>query len=387
MSPSRVIALTVGFCAAFSLAVLASLLLHPRALNTDFLAFWSFPRFAASHPIGQIYNAAALQAFQKSLYPGFGSFYPYLYPPSFLLVSWWLNFCTFAQAQLLWTLAGLLLFTVATLAYFPRHRWLVLAALLASPASLLNGVTGETAYFTSALLFLGLCALPGRPICAGIAFGLLTIKPQLAVLIPVLLLARGEWTALLAAGLTAAGLIALSCLVFPPDLWLLWAHTLPTYQAQYFTGAGLNLNILVTPAANLISLGLSPAFAWTAQSGSAALVAILLFLTARRAPYRLAAAALLTGSFLAVPHAYAYDTLTLPAAMALCLTPKTPLRQVLPGAIVYLAPLALLGPAQKYFLYALPEAWLFAGIILLALRTPDGARTSHEPNPLPATQS
>ena len=67
----------------------------PRPLNSDFMAFWSFPRFAASHPIRQIYNAASLQAFQKTLYPGFGSFYPYLYPPTFLLPSWWLNFCSF----------------------------------------------------------------------------------------------------------------------------------------------------------------------------------------------------------------------------------------------------------------------------------------------------
>jgi Glycosyltransferase family 87 len=383
---SPIITAVVGFGAAIALAMLTALLAHPAALNSDFMAFWSFPRFAAGHPIRQIYDAAALQAFQKSLYPGFGSFYPYLYPPTFLLPSWWLSFFAFGPAFLFWTAVGLLLFSTATLALFPRHRWIVLLALLASPASLLNGVTGETAYFTSALLFLGFAALPARPVLAGIAFGLLTLKPQLGVLLPVLLLARGDWAAILAATLTAATLIALSCLAFPPGLWLLWAHTLPTYQAQYFSGPGLNLNILVTPAANLVTLGVRPAIAWIAQCLCAAIIALLVFLTARRAPYRLTVAALLAGSFLAVPHAYAYDTITLPAAMALGLTARTPLWLVLLGCFLYLAPLALLSPAYSYFLYAIPEALLFVAIVLLALDKPNSAIIAHEPNPLPATQ-
>ncbi len=361
-------------CATLNLLVLAICLLHPPALNSDFMAFWSFPRFAASHPIAQIYDATALQNFQQRLYPGFHSFYPYLYPPTFLLPSWWLKFFSFSAAQWLWTLAGLALFTAAVFAFFPHRPWLMLLALLASPASLLSGVTGETAYFTSALLLLGFAALPRRPLLAGLAFGLLTLKPQLGVLIPFFLLAQGEWRAILTASLTALGLIALSCLVFPPSLWRLWAHTLPTYQSQYFASHGLNLNIIITPAANLVTLGVAPAAAWAVQSLCGLLAVALVALAARRAPYRLATATLLTGSFLAVPHAYAYDSITLTAAMALCLTDKTPLWQVLLGCLVYLAPLLLLSPAAHWFLYSLPVAALFAVISALALGAPAASR-------------
>lgn len=367
-SPStRIIAITIAICAALNLAVLAACLLHPPGLNSDFMAFWSFPRFAATHPIAQIYNAKALQDYQQTLYPGFNSFYPYLYPPTFLLPSWWLNFFSFAAAQWLWTVAGLAIFATAVFAFFPRHPWLMLLVLLASPASLLNGVTGETAYFTSALLFLGFAALPRRPVLAGIAFGLLTLKPQLGVLIPIFLFARGEWRAILTAGAMALGLIALSCAAFPPALWLLWAHTLPAYQSQYFASHGLNLNIIITPAANLVTLGAAPATAWMVQTLFSAVAAVFVFLAARRAPYLLAVAVLLAGSFLAVPHAYAYDSITLPAAMALCLTHKSPLWQVLLGCLVYLAPLLLLSPASHWFLYSLPETLLFAAIATRAL--------------------
>jgi hypothetical protein len=189
-----------------------------------------------------------------------------------------------------------------------------------------------------------------------------------------------EGRAILAASLTAGALIALSCLAFPARLWLLWAQTLPAYQSDYFASSGLNLNILVTPAANLVTLGVAPAAAWVVQAGIALLVAAVVFWSARRAPYKLTVALLLTGSFLAVPHAYAYDSIPLTAAMALALRADTPFWQALLGALVYLAPLALLSPAAHWFLYALPEALLFATLAALALTTPHGALSGHEPN-------
>ncbi len=148
----------------------------------------------------------------------------------------------------------------------------------------------------------------------------------------------------------------------------------------------MNLNIIVTPAANLITLGVPPAAAWALQSLCGLIVASLVFVSTRRGPYPLAVAALLTGSFLAVPHAYAYNSITLTAAMALCLHAKTPLWQVLLGCAVYLAPLVLLTPAHHWFLYAIPEALLFATIIALALAQPKGAIMADEPIPVPANQ-
>jgi len=416
--PTIILGATILGCAALNAGVLLLAILHPIPLNSDFMAFWSFPRFVATHPAGQIYSAPALQGFQKALYPGFGSFYPYLYPPTLLLPTWWLKLVPFRVAFILWSAAGVALFTAATLAFF-RGRPIVLLALLASPAALLNGATGETAFFTSALLFAGFAALPARPLLAGIAFGLLTLKPQLGVLIPIFLLARGEWRAIVAATLTAALLVALSCAAFPPGMWLLWARTLPAYQSQYFTAGGLNLNIIVTPAANLVALGAAPVIAWAAQLLCTLVVAGCVFLAARRAPYPLAVAALLTGSFLAVPHAYAYDAITLTAAMALCLErkkfffekknqktflltgdvakPRVKVAKVFCGAffqksdlflfcLVYLAPLALLTPARHAFLYALPEALLFARIIMLARHGPAGAILRDEPEFCPASQ-
>jgi hypothetical protein len=239
--------------------------------------------------------------------------------------------------------------------------------MLASPAALLNGATGETGFFSTALLLAGFAALPRRPVLAGVAFGLLTLKPQLGVLIPLFLLARGEWRAIAAAAITALALIALSCIFFPPALWREWAHTLPAYQAGYFSaGAKLNLNIIVTIAANLVTLGVPVKTAWAAQVCSTLAVAIAVFFAARRAERNLAEALLFAGIFLAVPHAYAYDSIILSAALVLLAGFGVTSPFAVLALVIYLAPLLLLTPAQNWFLYALPEAVLFGFLVRAA---------------------
>jgi len=355
---------------------LFALIAHPH-INSDFLAFWSFPRFAAANQAAGIYDATKLQSFQQTLYPGFHSFYPYLYPPTLLMVTWWLNFFSFRVGEIIWTVAGLAAFLAGARTFFPA-RWAPIFAMLASPAALITGATGETAFFTTALLLGGFGLLRRRKILAGILFGLLTLKPQLGILVPFALVAMGEWRAIAAAALTAAGLIAGSCLAFPPGLWLVWAHTLPAYQSAYFAAVNtLNLNIIVTPAANLVVLGAAPGIAWVVQTVISLAIAAATFASFWFGKNRrLAIAALFTGIFLAVPHAYAYDTIVLTAALALmfgqipCTWPA-----ILGAGVIFLGPFLLLTPESHDFIYAFPESIMYIIIIRLAFAP---ARTSSD---------
>jgi hypothetical protein len=381
-NPYRNLAVTVvalGLVLNSGIAVWA--LLTRPALNTDFMAFWSFPRFAAAGDVMGIYDAAKLQAFQQTLYPGFHSFYPYLYPPTLLLVTGWLRDFSFAAAQMIWTVAGLSALMAAEWFFFPKHRRAFgIAAMLGSPAALLTGATGETAFFTTALLLAGFTALPRFPILAGIAFGLLTLKPQLGVLIPVFLLARGDWRAIGAAAGTGLALVALSCVLFPPALWPEWALTLPAYQADYFSAGGrLNLNIIVTIAANLVTLGAGAKIACAAQTLSSFAVIIAVFFAARRAPYHLAVAALFTGIFLTAPHAYAYDSIILTASLILVAESGVGRGFLAIALVIYLGPLLLLTPISHWFLYAIPEAILFILILRLAFAAVPRDSAAHKP--------
>jgi hypothetical protein len=374
----------VAACFALNAAIAFLAIVKHPALNSDFMAFWSFPRFAAGYPVAGLYDAARLQAFQQNLYPGFHSFYPYLYPPTLLLATWWLAAVPFATAQTIWTLAGLMAFLAAGLAFFRKDRFAVLA-MLASPAALLTGATGETGFFTTALLLGGFALLPARPMLAGLCFGLLTLKPQLGVLIPFALLGLGAWRAIGAASVTALALVAASCIAFPPGLWLVWLHALPAYQNDYFAAVHqLNLNIIVTPAADFLILGAGARTALALQAMCGVALAGATFILFRRAPYRLAAACLFAGMFLAVPHAYAYDTIPLTAALAIASRAGAPgWPMFLLGGVIYLAPFLLLSPLSRFFLYAFPEFLLYAALVRFAAATSPTETGFHEPDPWP----
>jgi hypothetical protein len=334
--------------------------------------------FARQHA-AQLYQAAPLQAFQQQVYPGFRSFFPYLYPPSFLLPCWWLGDFTFAKAEMLWTMAGIAVLGIAAALLFrPGLRCFAIAALLASPASLLNGASGETGYFSSALLLAGFALLRGWPVAAGIAFGLLTLKPQLALLIPFALLGHGATRALLAGGGTALALIGLSCAVFPPALWLGWMHSLPEYQAEYLAaGKTLDLHSAVTVAGDLVGLGVTPVLAWSLQSLASLTSAAAVLWIFRHGPYHLAVAAVCAGTFLCAPHAYAYDTLPIAAALLLLAPAST--AGAAGCALVYLAPYLLLTSAKSWFVYTIPETLLLGSIIYVAIGAGHRPNILHEP--------
>jgi Glycosyltransferase family 87 len=373
-NPRRaVLTALLAVCGTFNIVVLGFILFRHPFINADFLGFWAYPRFS---PLTAIYNPDAMMRFQQDLYPGYKSFYPYTYPPDFLLFCGWLRGFSYNAARDIWLLSGLVVFAAAGWALL--RKLMAVLALLASPAALLCIVLGQSSFFIGALLLGGLAALPRRPILAGVMFGLLTLKPQMGLLLPLLLLARGEWRTIFAACLTAALLVLLSYLAMPPALWPLWLSSLPQIQQDYFNG-GANLNIMITPAANLVALGMAPHLAWLVQLicglGAAGLVVWL----ARRAPYHYAVAALLVGMFLAQPHAYAYDSVLVPAAMALCYSPRLPGWVIALGVLVYLLPLLLLTAFSHWFLYAAPLLALFGTIIWLASSAQAGAKAKHEP--------
>ncbi len=372
-NPRRVVLTAVlVICGTINLLVLSNILLRHPFINADFIGFWAYPRFS---PLDQIYNPDAMMRFQQNLYPGYKSFFPYTYPPDFLLFCGWMRGVSYNAARAIWLLCGLAVFCAAGWALLRRPVGVL--ALLASPAALLCIVLGQSSFFISALLLGGLAALPRRPILAGVLFGLLTLKPQMGLLLPLLLLARGEWRAIIAAAFTAALLVGVSCLALPPELWRLWLTSLPQIQRDYFNG-GVNLNIMITPAANLVHLGAVPALAMGVQALCTLAAAALTWAAARRGSYAQAVAVLLAAMFLAQPHAYAYDLAALPAALVLGLRGAPLWGQAL-GGVLYLAPLLLLSPWAGGFVYAPPLALLLGLLCWLALRSQAGAESRHEP--------
>lgn len=325
----------------------------------DFFGLWSFGRFIHDHLAAGLYDPVGLNLYQQRLAPDFSTFYPFAYPPDMLLLLWPFGALPYHVAWAAWLGTSAALFAIACwgLLRGPWRGYGVGLALLA-PASLLNAITGETGYFTAALLVGGFALLPARPVLAGLLFGLLSLKPQMAVLLPFALAGLGAWRAMLAALVSALGLAALSCLVFPPQLWSIWLHALPAYQGlvgQNTRLYGLMTNISALP----LRLGAPPQLSEALQLATSAILVVGCFLAFRSGRYRLAVAALLTGTQAAAMHALIYDAPAASLAPLLLLEQfgaKLAVNDILLGIIVLSAP--FLGvPGLIYAAASLRLAW------------------------------
>jgi len=163
--------------------------------------------------------------------------------------------------------------------------------------------------------------LDWQPWAAGALLGALALKPQLAVLLPVCLLASRNWPAMAAAALAASALAGLSALAFGLESWTGFVtQVLPfmrheILEAPWFSGAYQSMMPTPFMAARWAGAPLGTAYAIQAIFSVGA---VSLCWRAWREPGAdlLARVALtLALTFLATPYGYSYDMPALAAAL------------------------------------------------------------------------
>lgn len=234
-------------------------------VGRDFLNLWMVGRAAWEPDPARYYDIATyLAALGDQVGPG----YPgqlWSYPPSTLLIGAPFGLMPYLPALLLWTLAGLGAFAAALRLW--TRDWRVIAVLLASPAALFGILSGQFACLAAAIILSVLHWRESRPWLAGILLGLLTVKPQLGLLFPVLLLVTRNWRAILGACASAGGLALVVALLWGPDIWRV-------YLAQGIANQSLVLSdpdhlagpFMATLFMNLRSAGVSIPLASVAQT-------------------------------------------------------------------------------------------------------------------------
>ena len=295
----------------------ASLLLSPFRAQ-DFFALWSYGQVLLGHPAAELYDTNRLQDLQVALGMDSAIHAPFPYPPIFMLLVWPLGLLPLRPAFHLWTVLTLAAFVMAAAPRGVRlpTALLPIALLLLSPITMASVVAGQSGLLSGALLIGGLRLAERRPWLAGALLGLLTYKPQLGVLVPVALMAAGAWRAAAAAGLMAAVLAAITCAVFGPGVWTDWLASLPGYAGRFEGSVGL-LQLQPTVMAGLELAGVPHALVDLVQAASACAMAALVWLACRRGLHGPAIAVVVSGTFLATPHAFFYDMPMLTAAMLL----------------------------------------------------------------------
>jgi len=225
------------------------------------------------------------------------------YPPPLLLPMSALAGLPYLAAAALWLAGGLAAYAAAIRLAAPGKLFLLAA--LAYPGTITNLASGQTGLWVTAALGAGLALLPRRPVAAGALLAAVALKPSLAVLLPLALLAGGERRALAGFALAGAGLLLVGFAGYGYAGYAGFFANLGVVAGWGDEGL-LPLWRIPTVFAQARQVGLGPAAAEALQivAGVAAAAAVV-WCWRRRHPLR--AAVLVAAVPLATPYAFDYD--------------------------------------------------------------------------------
>lgn len=333
-----------------------------RPADTDFASFYAAAALAWQGQAAAAWDRAAHTAMQVAVLGGPGRSYAFFYPPHYLLACLPLPLLPVAAALGAWVVA-----TGAVLALALRAMglgWFAVALLLASPAGLLNAMSGQNAFLTAGLFaWVGL-AMTRRPGLAGVCLGLLTMKPQLGLLVVPGLVAGGRWRVAGWAVAATAGLVALSAAVFGVEAW--GAFLGVGGAARDGMEGRLELEKMQSVFALARQMGAAPPIAYAAQAVVAGVaLAVAWPLLRTRVPGPETAAVMATGGLLMTPFLQFYDLVLLLAPMAMIA--QGPLRAWDRVGLVVL----FVGPGLSFFSgvwWGVPLGPFVVGLALVMLR-------------------
>lgn len=277
--------------------------ISPLAL--DFLPFWSASHLALNGQAVDAYNLAVLEKFESATIGHSAGILPWLYPPTFLLFVFPFALVPWKIAAAVFLCATYLLFMKAMHRIVPVRETVFVAA--AFPGAALAIVAGQNGLLSASLIAFGLSLLPGRPVLAGFCLGLLSMKPQLAVLIPLALFCARSWRALASFAATSLSMLAASVLAF--GFGTLDAFVANMNLAAGFVESGQAALARIPSMFSMVKLAHGPTtLAYAAQAASAlAAAAAVCFAWLRHASHALRAATLVCASLMVSPYLYDYD--------------------------------------------------------------------------------
>jgi alpha-1,2-mannosyltransferase len=297
-----VLAVLLALSATFvALCVQSIVTAAPPYKFGDFQALWTSGFLAHNGEPTTNYDPQTLHLRQVALGMRADEHNPFPYPPIFLLIL--------APLGGLSRVAAFALFMGVTFAGYlwastgGRWRdWPALLGAFAAPATGVNLIFGQSGFLAAGLMLGGLGLVERRPIVAGVLFGLLAYKPQLGVLVPVVLVGARCWRALAAACATVVACAAAATVAFGANIWAAWVSSLLDYSRMTMVD-----RLMPTVAGSLRSAGAPNAVALAAQAVVAIAVGVVVWRACRGGMTPRVAALAVVGAFLATPHALNYD--------------------------------------------------------------------------------
>ncbi len=251
--------------------------------------------------------------------------HPWVYPPPTLLIAAPLGRLPFALAYTLFVGGSLAVFVAGLWRWFAhaqaRPLWILLVLLCPAVAFCLGA--GQLSFLIAAVFLFAMPLLQTQNFGAGCLLGLLLVKPQFALMVPVALLAGRLWWAIAGAACSVVVLVLLS-FTFGLAPWRDWLHLMlsgdPALAAWMETGRHFGQSVdtyvrllggsaLLALLFQIAAICVSAACVWVAFAGGRSL--------------QQRAVVLLCAAVFAAPHAGNYDDVLLGTAAVITLAEAT----------------------------------------------------------------
>jgi hypothetical protein len=301
LNTHRVRAYAIMLLIAYAAMLISPFLDATRGEGSDFLAFWGAAKLTVAGTPQLAYDIAAETAVQATT--GIAGFFAYVNPPPFLLVTAPLGMLPYAVAWVVWSIAGWAIWLLVARRILPQAT----LAIAAFPGAWLAASHAQNGFVTGALLIGGVLALKRSEALSGALFGALIVKPHLALLVPLWLLAGRKWTAIGAAAASALALSLLSLAVFGLKTWQAYPQTFAVSAAIMRDSADVFWLRMGTVYSAVRYHGGSDAATIAQALVTLACAALAVLVWRRTRDTDAAGALLLAATALGSPYLFAYD--------------------------------------------------------------------------------
>ena len=277
-----------------------------RPLGTDFSNVWSAGWMALHGQAAEAWDWGTQAAVQRAVHhdPQV-PFYGWHYPPPFMLVAALLALLPYVAALVVWQAVTLAAALWLVTRIVPDRLTLLAAA--AAPVVMVCLGHGHNGFLTAALLGGGLLLLDDRPFTAGLLIGCLVYKPQFAVLLPLVLLASGQWRAVGGAILSAGTLVLVTYAIWGWPVWQASIDSLPLTRSVVIAAGNTGWEKIQTAFGAIRALGGSVPLAYAVQGAVTAVALLASLIATLRATPAVRNAVVLTAALLSTPYALDYD--------------------------------------------------------------------------------
>ncbi len=285
-----------------------------RPLGTDFSNVWAAGWMANHGQSAAAWNWPAHYAVQQAIHHDAAvPFYGWHYPPPFLMLASLLARMPYVWALAVWQGVTLAL-ALATVRAVAPERGVILAA-IGAPVVLICLGHGQNAFLTATLLGGGMFLLDRRPWVAGLLLGCLVYKPQFAVLIPVVLIAAGNWRAFMGAGFAVLLLCGLTLALWGWPVWAAFIESLTLTRTIVIEQGNTGWEKIESGFSAVRMWGGSIPLAYAVQSGVTGGAILTAAYVARWGGVATRATAMLTSALLCTPYVLDYDFVVLGMAI------------------------------------------------------------------------